>query len=145
MNTTLYSVDPFLRKVSHSLESITRAVIDIYIGIFAAIGSGFLILFGVMFIFLGISLPIHDHSALSTSAVLLPLGLAWVFSPRMRKITWIFFGIFVIWMIIFTATLLPFLDVNARQPLSIQIILAFAYLMPPIVATTIAMKFKTKC
>jgi len=145
MNTRLYSVDPILLKLSRSVESFTRTVIDIYIGMLAAVGSGILILFGVMFVLLGIALPMQDHSALTTSAVILPLGFAWIFSAKIRKITWIFFGLSVIWMIFLTGTLLPFFDMEARQPFPIQIILAFAYLIPPTIATTIAMKYKQKC
>jgi hypothetical protein len=142
MNTALYTVDPIFQKISRALESFTRTVIDIYIGIFAALGSGFMILFGVMFVLLGIALPFQDHSALTTSAVILPLGLAWIFSVKIRKITWIFFGFSMIWMIFLTAALLPFFDIEARQPIPIQIVLAFAYLIPPMIATTIAMKYK---
>ena len=145
MNTALHSVDPIFQKISRSLESFTRTVIDIYIGIFVAVGSGFLILFGAMFVLLGITLPMQDYSALSASAIILPLGLAWIFSANMRKITWIFMGFMVIWMIMLTATLMPFIDVEARQPLPFQIAFAFAYLIPPLLATTIAMKYKTKC
>lgn len=145
MNTALYSIDPILQKVSRLLESFTRTVIEIYIGIFAAVGSGFLILFGVMFVLLGVALPIQDQSALSASAVILPLGLGWIFSTKIRIATWIFLGFAVTWMIILTATLMPFLDVQARQPLPIQIIMAFAYFVPPAIATAIAMKYKNKC
>jgi len=145
MNATFHSVEPNLQKLSRILESFTRTVIDIYIGIFVAVGSGFLILFGAMFVLLGLALPIQDHSSLPTSAVILPLGLAWMFSTKVRRITWIFFGFSVLWMIFLTASLLPFLDVEARQPIPIQIVLAFAYLVPPVIATAIAMKYKTKC
>ncbi|MDX2080382.1 MAG: hypothetical protein SFU53_06315 [Terrimicrobiaceae bacterium] len=145
MNTALYNVDPILQKVSRTLESFARIVVDIYIGIFAAIGSGFLVLFGAMFVFLGIALPMQDHSALSASAVILPLGLAWMFSAKIRKITWIFIGFMVTWTIILTGTLLPFLNVEAQHPLYLQIVLAFAYLIPPMLATTIALKYKQQC
>lgn len=144
LNATLYNVDPHLRKVSRAIESFARTIIDIYLGIFAAIGSGFLILFGALFVLIGIMLPMKDYSAWSSSAVLLPLGLAWILSPTMRKMTWIFIGFSVVWVIFLTATLLPFLEIEAKQPFIVQVILGMAYLIPPIIATGIAINYQPK-
>jgi hypothetical protein len=142
MNTHHYLVDPNLQKIARALEGFTRTVVEIYVGALAAFADGFLIIAGAMFVILGVALPAQDLGALSASAVLLPLGLAWVFSRPFRRITWLFFGFTVLWMIVLTATLLPFLDIQGVQPFPIQILLAAAYLLPPLVATAIAVKSK---
>ena len=141
MNTKLYSVDPNLQKISRSLEAFTRAVIEIYIGMFAAAGSGFLIVFGGIMVLVGLMLPFHQQSAISSSIFLVPIGLAWIFSPTARRLTWTFLGFCVIWMIVLTATLLPFLG-EGKQPFSVQILLGVAYLLPPIVATGMTLNYK---
>lgn len=144
MNTTLHSVDPFLLKVSRSIETVARTVIEIYMGMLFAFMSGFLIILGAVIVLVGLWLPLQHQSSLSSSAFLVPIGLAWLLSAAVRRLTWIFLGFCVLWMIVLTGTLLPFLG-EGKQPLPVQIILGVAYLLPPLVATGITLKYKTKC
>jgi len=142
MEAAQYLVDPTLRKLSQYLDKLTRAVVEIYLGAIFAAANVWLILMGGLLVLAAVVIPVQDFRALAFSVVMLPVGTAWIASRSFRKLTWQFFGFAVLWTIVLTLALQPFVNPQRAQSLLVQIVLAAIYLLPPLVATTIAVKLR---
>lgn len=145
MEAAQHLVDPTLRKLSQYLDKLTRSVAEIYLGVLFAAANVWLVLMGVLLVLAAVVIPVQDLRGLGFSVVMLPVGAGWVASRSFRRLTWQFFGFAVLWTMVLTVTLQPFLNPQGTQPLPVQIVLAAAYLLPPLVATAIAVKLRKQC
>lgn len=137
MNTAFYSVDPAWRKISAKMESLTRDVIAVYLGLLDVVGTVFLVFAGVAMVIGSVVLSVQDFRQLGFSVVMFPLGTAWIVSRSFRRTTWIYLGFLVLWMFVVTAAITPFLGESPKAPIALQIILAGLYFFPPAVATAV--------
>lgn len=142
MEAAQYLVDPTLRKLSQYLDKLNRAVVEIYLGVLFAVANVWLILMGGVLVLAAVVIPVQDLHGLGFSVVMLPVGVGWVASRSFRKMTWQFFGVAVLWTIVLTVALQPFINPQSPQSLLVQIALATAYLVPPLVATAIVVKLQ---